>query len=71
MAQTSVASNKPKVELDLHAHTCVVGDNCLVIHHHDRPVMSSVSIQKMAISVTEQSMLQYPMTNHILDRNTS
>ena len=23
----SVASNKPKVELDLHANACVVGDN--------------------------------------------
>ena len=38
MAHSSVASNEPKVELDSHADTCVVGDNILVIHDHDRPV---------------------------------
>ena len=29
VADASVASSKPKVELDSHADTCVVGDNCL------------------------------------------
>ena len=38
MAHASVVSSKPKVELDLHAVMCVVGDNCLVIHDHNRPV---------------------------------
>ena len=38
MAHTSVASHKPKVELDSHAVTCEVGDNCLVIHDSSRPV---------------------------------
>ena len=38
MAHASVARNKPKIELDSHADTCVVGDNCLVIHDHNRPV---------------------------------
>ena len=32
-----VASSKPKVELDSHADTSVIGDNCLVIHDHNRP----------------------------------
>ena len=34
----SIASSKPKVELDSHADMCVVDDNCLVIHNHNRPV---------------------------------
>ena len=38
VAHASVASSKPKVELDSHTETCVVGDNCLVIHDHNRPV---------------------------------
>ena len=38
LVHASVASSKPKVELDSHADTCVVGDNCLVIHDHNRPV---------------------------------
>ena len=37
-AHASVVSSKHKVELDLHADICVVGDNCLVIHDHNRPV---------------------------------
>ena len=32
VAHASVASSKHKVELDSQADTCVVGDNCLVIH---------------------------------------
>ena len=31
-------SSKPKVELNSHTDTCVVGDNGLVIHDHNRPV---------------------------------
>ena len=31
-------SNKRKVELDSHVDMCVVGNNCFVIHDHDRPV---------------------------------
>ena len=36
VAHTSVASIKPKVELDSNADTCVVDDNCLVIHNANR-----------------------------------
>ena len=38
MAHASVASSKTNVELDSDADTCVVGDNCLVIHNCNRPV---------------------------------
>ena len=38
VAHASVAGSTPKVELDSHADTCVVGDNCLVIHDHNTPV---------------------------------
>ena len=38
VAHASVASSKPKAELNSHADSCVVGDNWLVIHDHDRPV---------------------------------
>ena len=38
VAHASVASSKPKIELDSHADTCVVGDNCLVIHNYNRLV---------------------------------
>ena len=38
VANPSVASSKLKIELDAHADTCVVGDNCLVIHDHNRSV---------------------------------
>ena len=38
VAHTSVASSKPEVELDSHADMCVVGDNCLIIDDHNRPV---------------------------------
>ena len=38
VTHASVASSKPKIELDSHEDTCVVGDNCLVIHDHNRPV---------------------------------
>ena len=37
-AHTSVESSKPKVELDSHANTCVVGINCSVNHDHNEPV---------------------------------
>ena len=38
VAHASVASRKQKVELDSHAETCLVGDNCLASHDHNRPV---------------------------------
>ena len=38
VAEASVASNEVKVELDSHPDMCVVGDNYLVIHYHNRPV---------------------------------
>ena len=38
VAHASVATSKPKVELDSHADMSVVGDNCLVIHNLNRPV---------------------------------
>ena len=38
IAHASVASSKPKVELNSHANTCVVGDNSLIIHDHNKPV---------------------------------
>ena len=38
VAHASVASSKPKVKLNSHEDTCLVGDNCLVIHDHNRPV---------------------------------
>ena len=37
-AHASVVNSKPKEELDSHSDTCVVGDDCLVIHDHNRPV---------------------------------
>ena len=37
MAHASVAHSKTKVELHSDADTCVVSDNCLVIHAHDKP----------------------------------
>ena len=38
VAHASAASSKPIVELDSHADMCVVGDNCFIIHDHNRPV---------------------------------
>ena len=38
VAHTSVASSKPKVDLHSQTDMCVAGDNCLVIHDHNRPV---------------------------------
>ena len=35
VAHASVAISNPKVELESHADTCVVGDNCLVIHNYN------------------------------------
>ena len=37
-AHASVESKKSNVDLGSHADTCVVGDNCLVIHVHNRSV---------------------------------
>ena len=30
--------SQSKIELDSHSDTCVVGDQCLVVHDHNRPV---------------------------------
>ena len=38
VAHVSVVSSKLKVELDSHADMCVVGDDCSVVHDHNRPV---------------------------------
>ena len=38
VVHSSVASSKLKEELDSHADMCVLGNNCLVIHNHNRPV---------------------------------
>ena len=38
VAHASVASSKPKVEIDSHADIHAVGDNCLVIHDHNRQI---------------------------------
>ena len=39
VAHASVVSSKPKVELGSHAGKCLVGDNCLVVHNHNRPII--------------------------------
>ena len=36
--QNSLSPVKTKIELDSHADTFVVGDHCLVVHYHNRPV---------------------------------
>ena len=38
VTHSSVAGSEPEEELDAHEDTCVVGDNCLVIHDHNRLV---------------------------------
>ena len=38
VTHASVASSKPKVDLDSHADMYIAGDNCLVIQDHYRPV---------------------------------
>ena len=53
VVNASVASSKPKVELDSHTDTCVVGDNCSVIHNHNKP-FNVYTIQKMATEVPRQ-----------------
>ena len=37
-AHTSIAVVETKIELDTHAGTCVVGEHCLIVHDHNRPV---------------------------------
>ena len=37
-AQNSLTVVKTEIELESHADTCVVGDHCLVIHDHNRPM---------------------------------
>ena len=36
VAHVSVVNSKPKVELGSHVNTFAVGNNCLVIHDHNR-----------------------------------
>ena len=38
VAHASGGSSKPKKELDSHADMCVVGDNCIFILEHNKPV---------------------------------
>ena len=38
VAHASVDSSITKVVLDSHTDTCVVSDNCLVIHDNNKPV---------------------------------
>ena len=38
VAHALIASSKPKVELDYHAETCVLNDNCLATHDRNEPV---------------------------------
>ena len=42
VAHASVSGVKPTVKLDSHADTCVVCDIYLVIHAHNRPLISMV-----------------------------
>ena len=35
---TSLAVVETKIELNSHADTCVVGDHCLILHDHNRPL---------------------------------
>ena len=35
---TNIAVVKTKIELDSNADTCAVGDHCLIVHDHNRPV---------------------------------
>ena len=37
-AHTSIAVVKIKIELDSHADTCDVGEDCLIVQDHNRPV---------------------------------
>ena len=71
VAHASVASSKPKVELDSHVDTGVVGDNCLVIHDITNQLMSTFTIQKMATEVPRQSMPQWGIKIHRVDRSLS
>ena len=56
VAHASVASRKPKVELDSHTDMCVVGDNYFFICDHKNQLMSTVTIVKMATEVPRQLM---------------
>ena len=57
VAHASVASSKPKGELNSHVETCVVGCNGLVIHDHDRPINVYRCGPKMAMEVPRQLMM--------------
>ena len=36
--QNSVTVVKTQIELDSHADKCFVGDHCLIVHDHNRPM---------------------------------
>ena len=38
VAKTSIIVVKTKIEVDSHADTCVVGDNCQIVDNHNKPV---------------------------------
>ena len=58
VAHASVASSKSNVELDSHSDIDLGDGNCLFIHDHDRSVNVFMKIQKMIMSVPEQSMIK-------------
>ena len=37
-AQKGILIHETKIELDSHAYICVVADQCLLIHDHNKPV---------------------------------
>ena len=39
-SQNSLAVVESKIELDSHPDTCFADDYCLVVHYHNKPVMS-------------------------------
>ena len=55
VAHASVASSKLKVELDSYAETCVVGNDCSVIHEIDQ-LMFTVTIPEIDTEVSTQIM---------------
>ena len=57
-AHASVASCKCKVELYSHAYMCVVGNNSLAIHDHNRLVNDYSYDRKMDTEVLRQLMSQ-------------
>ena len=69
VAHASAASSKHKIELDSYAGTCIVCDNCLVIHDHNGPVYVYSYHQKMATELLRQLMPQKGIKIHRKDRS--